>query len=309
MKILLRPAAVALVLGLAAGCSKVPERAARFAVSEQALTDGVVPLAELPHRLCVRNAQYAYLSSLVEPLAPETRPLWPDWYATTGAGEGMTWQRQCDLADELGKELRVVLRALRLHAHALGGLATGRTVDTSGLEKLAAGAGTAVSLAGYTSSAKTVTDAGTGVASAAAKFIEWYRQGKLKEAISASDACIERVTGDLREVVDDTRLEIETVKRKRAVVLGMLRGHRWQSADSPAHILGQGFELDMNFDTELVREQASLDRYGATLERLAQAHHALAELARGNVSTKSADDALDALDAAIDDLLDQEWNR
>ena len=289
-------------------CSKVPERAARYAVSEQAFAGAAVPLAELPHRLCVRNAQYAYLSTLVEPLAPAALPPWSEWYAKTDAGDG-TWKAQCDGAEALGQALRGVLRALRLHAHALGALAASRSFDTSGLQKLAAGAGTVTAMGGFKDAAAKITDAGNGLSSAAGVFLQWYRAGKLENAIAASDDGIARVAKDLREVVGVARMEIETVQRKRRLVVGMMRAHEWKPADAPGHVIGQGFELATDFDTELAREQTSLDRATAAIDALASGHHMLASLARGTTTPADVDATLDALDGAVDDLLDEEWNR
>ena len=137
--------------------------------------------------------------------------------------------------------------------------------------------------------------------------MEWYRQGKLDEAISASDECMTRVANDLRAIVGAVSDELEVLRRQRRAVIGVLK----EPAPTPTEgrTLADAFEVAEDVDTELDRVEASLPRYAATLQRLSDAHHLLAQRARSRAAEKDVDTSLGTLNAAIDDLLDEEWNR
>lgn len=311
---------VVLALVGTVGCARnASAPAARYAVAEEAVASALVPLAELPHRLCIRTAQYTYLWQVVQPNAPELAPSqpWSDWYTQTGAAEDIanagrlvTWKRDCADAEQAGQTIRKVLRALRIHAHALAALAASKKFNTTGLDNIASGAASVATTAGAPAGVgSSVTDAGAAVASFTAKFVQWYRQGKLDEAVEASDACMARVATDLKSMLDAVSGELEVTRRQRRAVVGMLRDTKWQPASSAGHLLVGSFELALDVDTEFEREAGSLARYADAVQRLADAHHLVAQRARSQAASKDVDAALDRLDATIDDMVDEQWDR
>jgi hypothetical protein len=102
---------------------------------------------------------------------------------------------------------------------------------------------------------------------------------------------------------------LEVARRQRRAVVGMLRDTKWQPASSPGHLIGESFELALDVDTEFEREAGSLARYGDAVQRLADVHHLVAQRARSQVALKDVDAALDKLDATIDDMVDEQWDR
>jgi hypothetical protein len=309
-------ASFALSLSGASGCSpNILSSATKYASAEQAASAALVPLANLPYRLCLRTAQYTYLWDLVKPGPTTPVDPWLDWYRKTGAAEDMaaagrmvTWERDCQDAEDAGQQIRRVLRALRSHAVALGSLATSKSFDTSGLKAIASGGASISTTAGAPASVSaTVTDAGSAVASFTSKFVEWYQQGKLDEAVEASDDCMKRVGADLRTMVDAVSGELDVLRRQRRAVAGMLSKRAPAAADG--HVVGDTFELAQDVEREFKRVEDSLPRYGAAIQRLSDAHHLLAQQARSQVAEKDVDTALATLNAAIEDLLDEEWSR
>jgi hypothetical protein len=306
-------------LSTSACANAVPQRAATYAAAEDLSSAQLVPLAEIPHRLCVRRAQYTYLGELLRtmPREPVTDEPWGGWFAAANAsldlaagGRPVTWKRDCDDAARAGTAIRGVLHALRAHSRALASLAGDKTFDWSGFQAGAGGAGSiAATLGASDGVTSAIAQAGNALASMSSNFVEWYRRRKLDEAVVASDPCMQRVFTHLRTLIGILRQDLELARTDRQADVDMLHKLRAQTPQSPAQILGGAFELAADVGAEFDREEIALDRYDALVQRLQGSHQALAQLVRRQLGSKDVDKVLADLTSAADDLVDQEWNR
>jgi hypothetical protein len=318
----MKPLARALAFAIAAlagatGCASISGPTARYARAEDQAAVGMVPLAELPHRLCVRRAQYAFLAELVKAAAPTsaTGDPWPSWYAEAPShkelGRPVTWKRDCIAEGDTAVEVRAVLRGLREHARALASLASGSTAfDASGIESAASGAGDiATKLGAGAGTGASMTQAGAAFASFSGLFVKLYRKGKLDDAVAASDACIRTVMDDLHAMIKVLSDELGLAEVDRDLVIGVLHRDRARVPSSPGFVMASAFEVTADVGAEYARIRQSLVRYDAAITELQTAHHALAQLAVHQVSSNDVGCILDQLNHVVDSMIDEEWNR